>query len=441
MSRIKQYRDPKSSLFQSAVSEVAARHAGVQTLSVAGGTPSAVRPSTDDPFVSAATEFLDAAQPCAPPMPDLPPPAVTLGVVDTAKYCANISVKLGEALGKALLTGDQQEVQRCRDQLGQFTQCDARWRETAEQYAYYFVLQHKTIPYIRHTSLGDFVIDGKLGSTARIAIVGDWGTGQDVALSLLNQIARKNPDVVIHLGDIYYAGTQFEVDNYFWNPWSQILQLSQNPNRMTFNLTGNHDMYSGGQAYYGLLSKLGQPASYFCVRNKDWQLICIDTSLHDCNPLGTEPTMLEATEVEWVQDKVKNSAGRRTILLSHHQLFTAYESIGNKYFNENLQSQLGPLLPNVALWIWGHEHNFVVYEKCMGVLARCLGHGAFPVDPTEIPATPQWPDVPVNRNIKLAQGFAFYRHGYMILDLNAAGATASYYQDSDENTPMFSEPI
>jgi predicted phosphodiesterase len=440
MSKIRQYRDPKMSLFQSAVSEVAARHAGVQTLSVAGGNPSAIRPSTDDPFVATATDFLDAAQGGAP-MPDLPPPTAALGVVDVAKYCANISLKLGEALGKALLTGNDQEVQQCRDRLGKFGQCDPRWREAAEQYANYFVVQQKNIPYIRHAALTDFVIDGKLGNNARIAIVGDWGTGQDVALLLLKQIERKNPDVVIHLGDIYYAGTLFEVDNYFWNPWNQILQLQQNPNRLTFTLAGNHDMYSGGQAFYGLLKKLGQPASYFCLRNNSWQLICMDTGLHDSNPLGTEPTMLEATEVEWVRDKLENNGGRRSLLLSHHQLFTAYEKIHDKYFNDHLQSQLGPVLSNVALWIWGHEHNFVVYEKCMGVLARCLGHGAFPMDPVEIPTTPVWPEVPVNESIKLAQGSAFYRHGYMILDLNAAGATASYYQDSDETTPMFSEPI
>ena len=440
MAKIKQFRDPKMSLFQSAVSEVAARHSGVHTLSVAGGTASAIRPTTDDPFVAAMTGFLEAAE-TGQPMPDLPAPSATLGVVDVAKYCANVSLKLGEALGKALLTADDDQVRQCRERLGKFGACDPRWADASEQYANYFVLQQKNIPYIRHTNLDDFVIDGKLGNTARIAIVGDWGTGQDVALVLLKQIERKNPDVVIHLGDVYYAGTQFEVDNYFWNPWSQILQLQQNPNRMTFTLTGNHDMYSGGQPYYALLKKMSQPASYFCLRNSSWQVICIDTSLHDCNPLGTEPTMLEETEVEWVRHKLENNGGRRSVLLSHHQLFTAYESIHDKYFNDHLQSQLGPVLSNVALWIWGHEHNFVVYEKCMGILARCVGHGAFPVGPGEIPDAPKWPQVPVRKDIKLDQGFAFYRNGYMILDLNAGGATASYYQDSDENTPMFSEPI
>src|SRR5208337_3165557 len=131
----------------------------------------------------------------------------------------------------------------------------------------YFVAQQKQIPYVVWKNLGDFVIDdGKsLPSEASVAVVGDWGTGQDAAKLVLRQIADKKPDVVIHLGDIYYSGTEFEVNNYFLQPWTQILNLATNP-IPTFSLAGNHDMYCGGVPYYNLIKTLGQPASYFCLR-------------------------------------------------------------------------------------------------------------------------------------------------------------------------------
>ena len=78
-----------------------------------------------------------------------------------------------------------------------------------------------------------------------MAIVGDWGTGQDAAKLVLRQIANKKPDVVIHLGDIYYAGTAFEMSSYFLKIWQQILNLGEKLDRIpTFTLAGNHDMYS-----------------------------------------------------------------------------------------------------------------------------------------------------------------------------------------------------
>src|SRR5260370_37637730 len=81
---------------------------------------------------------------------------------------------------------------------------------------------------------------------------------------ILEQVSRKNPDVVVHLGDIYYSGTEYEVENWFEAIWRQTLDLTS---IRTFTLSGNHDMYSGGAAYYGLIDRLGQPARYFALRN------------------------------------------------------------------------------------------------------------------------------------------------------------------------------
>ena len=312
----------------------------------------------------------------------------------------------------------------------------SRYAEAVEQYVAFFRVRAGKVPYKVWQNPGDFVIDGQLPAKSRVAIFGDWGTGQSDAKALLGAIARKNPDVVIHLGDIYYSGTEFEMENYFLTIWKNALDLTRT---RTFTLSGNHDMYGGGGPYYQLIQNLGQPASYFCLRNDDWQFIALDTGLHDVDALDATPTFLEDTEVAWLNDKVANAGSRRTVLLSHHQLFTAFEDISGKLLNEKLKGQVGPILPEVTAWFWGHEHNQVIYKPFQGVLGRCVGHGAYPVGITEIAAKPKFPEVPLEP-VSLTKGSSFYAHGYVIMDLDGATAKVAYYQDSDaEEHAMFTE--
>lgn len=409
MLKLTNFRDPHLSLLQSAVDETIARKSATVS-----------RTDPGHPMMQAAAA---ATAPAAA--------ASTSG--GTVDYCASLAKQYGEAV----LEGRTADADRFHQELTQgMGVCDPAWVDCAAKYAE-FLLSCQKIPYRVYQNIGDFVIDGKLSANARIAIVGDWGTGQDAAKTVLAQIARKNPDVVIHMGDVYYAGTDFEMQNYFYDIWSQALDLTK---IATYTLSGNHDMFSGGVPYYKLIDQLGQPASYFCLRNDDWQFVATDTGLHDDDPLGTKPTYLEDTEVAWVTDKIQNAGGRRTILLSHHQLFSANEGICGQSVNPQLSAQLSPLLPNVAMWLWGHEHNLVIYQKYLGVLARCIGHGAFPIGVGELPATPPYPQVPM-APVVLGNNGTFLNHGYVIMDLAGSSATLSYYQDSDEVNPQYIETL
>jgi Calcineurin-like phosphoesterase len=436
---IKPFPHPDLSLWQSSVDEIVARHGrGAQTLDVDAAPIAVQRPDMSDGMVQATVtmgQYLNHGVSLATQAAAAGGPKATEDVGDWAKYCSSIWWQIA----KAKATGDTVAEMNWRAQLGPFGTCDPRYAEAAEQYVQYFKLKRDAVPYKVWSNLNDFIINGALPSKARVAIVGDWGTGQQDAKALLAAIARKKPHVVFHLGDIYYAGTQFEYDNYFLNIWRSSLDLTKT---RTFTLSGNHDMYSGGRAYYATIAALGQPASYFCVRNDDWQFLAMDTGLHDNDAFGSSPTYLEDTEVRWLAQKVQTAGGRRTVLLSHHQLFTAFESIGGSgCVNPRLSAQLAGMLPNVTVWFWGHEHNQVIYERYEGVLARCVGHGAYPVGITEIPATPAFAQVPLVK-VTLSKGPSFYSHGYVILDLDGPRATASYYQSSDpENTAMFTETL
>jgi hypothetical protein len=69
------------------------------------------------------------------------------------------------------------------------------------------------------------------------------------------------------------------------------------------------------------------------------------------------------------------------------------------------------------MWLWGHEHDLVIFNNYQGVYGRCIGHGAFPVGIDE-PKVPILPGVPVNTKVQLDKGVSSYQHGFAILDLD-----------------------
>jgi hypothetical protein len=215
-----------------------------------------------------------------------------------------------------------------------------------------------TAPFKSHKKLEDFIFP--LNDSCSIALVGDWGTGIERAQAVAREIEKHTPQHAIHLGDVYYSGTEEEITDRFLAFWPKNAGRS-------WALNSNHEMYSGGHGYFKItLKKFRQPASYFCLRNNNWQLIGLDTGYVDHN--------LNREQFEWLLHKVRNYNGK-TILLSHHQLFSAYESQG-----ENLEAWLDLLLDEgkIYAWFWGHEHRCIVYKPHKNIKARCLGHGGIP---------------------------------------------------------------
>jgi hypothetical protein len=226
-----------------------------------------------------------------------------------------------------------------------------------------------------------------LAADARIVLVADWGSGIPRARNVAAQIRKIiEPDIgrrqqhVIHLGDVYYSGWKREYDKNFLEPWP----VQDGEPVGSWSCNGNHDMYSGGHAYFGHM--LGDPrfaaqqgSSWFSLENDDWQLLALDTAYED--------HALRDPQGAWVADKLRRNAGRRTMLLSHHQLFSAYASDGPK-IREKLTEPLRS--GRIDAWFWGHEHRCVFYEDGHeGVgKARLIGHGGVPVYAHHEPLTP-----------------------------------------------------
>ncbi|MCX6854719.1 MAG: metallophosphoesterase, partial [Verrucomicrobia bacterium] len=271
-----------------------------------------------------------------------------------------------------------------------------------------------------------------LAEVARLVIVGDWGTGVGRALDVRDQMRAaldETPDRerhVVHLGDIYFCGWPDEVKKQFQKCWP----VHENEAGIhSWCLNGNHDMYAGGDGYFGMLDKDDRFASqdkssHFSLGNRHWHILGLDTAYEEWS--------LSNGQVTWALDERKHAdfAGARGILLSHHQPFSAYE--GNEPTKSGrLLQESAPLLQNnlTTMWLWGHEHRCVVYEpREFGFaggaghlpMGACLGHGGVPAKPTR----DQREGVAYVLNESVRRGIEnFGMMGFAILDLDGAEAS------------------
>jgi hypothetical protein len=206
---------------------------------------------------------------------------------------------------------------------------------------------------------------GTLADVGRLAVIGDWGTNLYGAPVSAASIKRTGTyEMLLHLGDIYYSGTEKETQQRFLDVWPT------DAGKMSRAMNGNHEMYSGGYAYFdNILPTFQQNSSYFAVQNTDWLLVGLDTAHTD--------HALDYEQVAWLNTVVQGAGQRKLVLFSHHQPYSRLEKQG-----PHLQTALATLFQNRAItaWYWGHEHNCVIYDKhpTFGLYGRCIGHGGIP---------------------------------------------------------------
>jgi hypothetical protein len=271
-----------------------------------------------------------------------------------------------------------------------------------------------------------------LGAKARLVMVGDWGSGLPRAIKVAGEMRKAiekgradGRDVqVVHLGDVYYSGWDYEYRRRFFPHWP--VRASEAATVGSWLLNGNHDMYSGGWAYYDALDEerfkpYHQGSSYFQLANDHWQVFGLDTAWDDHGLAGSQG--------EWVRAGIEAAPARKNILLSHHQIFSAHEGEGGQALRDGIAPALAT--GKVTAWFWGHEHRFVVYGPHQGVqCARCIGHGGVPVY-VDKAFTGDDPPVLFEMRDGFKKGFEHWAmFGYALLDLDGAQAEASYF---DEN--------
>lgn len=234
---------------------------------------------------------------------------------------------------------------------------------------------------------GTAPVEQPLADRARLVLLADWGTGTPRARHIA-ELARQRLDEaegidrhLIHLGDVYYCGLPAEYRSRFLDYWPASAGGQGNGTVTSWNLNGNHDMYSGGQGYFEVSHSppFAQQGGTSCFRlfNDHWQFIALDTAYADNDLYDVQLPWLE----RWVDEFGSTNAGgqpRRTVLLSHHQLGSALaqKSVGPGIRTKTVKVRAAG---RIHAWFWGHEHRCFVYEPYLGVQCPvCLGNGGVP---------------------------------------------------------------
>ncbi|NKJ71804.1 metallophosphoesterase [Rhizobium leguminosarum bv. viciae] len=442
------FRDPLLSVFQSAVEEIGQKlDSSTTKLQRAGVVRSAFSQVREDARNIARQEV---------GLPQLDQGGMRprdLKLRQVPRLCTELALRYLKALARK---SDDARQQVASEYIG--SPCDSAWLATLEEYHRYFGPNgdRATIPYVRAADIGDKVIP--IDANARIALFADWGTGARPALDILKDIASHSPDVLIHLGDIYYSGTPHECRENFLTPIDRVFR--KGGNQAVYTLSGNHDMYCGGVGLYELIRDLNvaprdQGASFFCLRSTDekWQFLAMDTGLHDYSPYGMADalTRIEDDELAWHVRRISEFEGK-TILLSHHQLFSSFSTVGpetvlgkRSALNPNLLKAFRALADKgkIVAWFWGHEHSLSIYQPFAGLeRGRCIGHGAIPVSTIDdiYRGVDGFDEAPqLIPNTRLGSTGDVWNHGYTILSLQGDSCQAAYYELTPTQRKIFEE--
>ena len=144
-----------------------------------------------------------------------------------------------------------------------------------------------------------------LAGGARVGLLADWGSGlYGAPVSAESIKADGRFDAMFHLGDVYYSGGEDEVKERFLDIWPSV------PDAINRACNGNHEMYTGGQAYAAqILPAFGQQASYFAMQNDHWLLVGLDTAYKEHD--------LQGGQTEWLKGLLDQAGDRKVILFSH----------------------------------------------------------------------------------------------------------------------------
>ena len=267
-------------------------------------------------------------------------------------------------------------------------------------------------------------------------LVGDWATGVPRARKVAKLIARElaNGTVagleqhVVHLGDVYYSGWEHEVRSRFLKYWP--VEEVEADRIGSWALNANHDMFSGGHGYFQTLLgdvrfRRQQGASFFSLHNRHWNILGLDTAWDDHG--------LKDPQTDWLRSEV-HAGGRKTLLLSHHQLFSPYETVPQE--PGRLPEKILPILARtpVTAWFWGHEHRCVCMNQTDSVkFPRCVGHGGVPVYMNHAESDPYPASVVYEYRKFISKSLGVEKwalFGFVVLDFDGDMVTVRYI---DEN--------
>lgn len=252
-------------------------------------------------------------------------------------------------------------------------------------------------------------LTGAAANSVSIAILGDWGTGDATAQAVMAAVTSLKPDYIVHVGDVYYAGTPQATSpngSYYFATGEEIANLiavwPASYAGRSFTLNSNHEMYSGANGYFydglnvvnggaGSFFSAQKGSSCFALKYGGWTILGLDTAFMSSSVDAFMTGSIggrNGTQGQWIQSLGLNPA--TTIVLTHHNGFAPDCSSASPLWAEIH----GALRGDPYAWYWGHVHNGIVYNSPVTIpsiptqpgfttntFTRCLGHAALPYGP------------------------------------------------------------
>lgn len=447
--RLSAVRNRNLSLWQSAVGEIADR------LVTSNPAMMKAMQQAASLHAAAASKGIDLAPPAHPREVMAQKLAGAQADAQTLAYVSKLVFEVAQAHQRGDRVAEAEAMAKLSGFIRQYSTLDILgWMQCVWRYIEYYIAAHREPPYRDWNqqippNINFSVIDYQLPSNAKILMIGDWGTHMTDNVAMLREGLRMfTPDAVIHLGDVYYSGTPYECQQNVLQVMDDLVAELKIKRPPFFTIPGNHEYYSGGVGFFNIIDNINsgvprcrQNASYFCLRSSDnaWQFLAMDTGYNDRDPVNPTAPGLRTSEVKWHYDKLDNFSGS-TVLLSHHQLFSANSKLNDadpKYLNASLNTTFSRYFDRIAAWFWGHEHNFVVFKdgQCGLKKGRLLGCSAYEETKMEDPYTIKFPAVSYAPNMTQValspyQGDieTYYNHAMALLTVSPAKIDVSYYQ-------------
>ena len=359
-------------------------------------------------------------QPDSQPRNDLSNPPESVATGHKSRHVAILSNL--PFLGRSALLSRIQQVATQAPPSAQFPRLTAFLKVWKWIAAYLRDCFHKDAPYQSYPTgkTGIFALSAPPeGGLLKIAVAADWGTGTLEAETVNENIKASAPHYTLHLGDVYYMGEASEIaENCLGKPTKKYSGVLWHKGSLgSFALMGNHEMYSGGDAYFktflptlGLLNAAQvvedpQSASYFCLEAEHWLILGLDTGYHSGGtpvfasvpglkaiPFLNVDARFDDKMIAWLKQTIqrlrdKGSAGKSVLLLTHHQPVSSFDHPFKKPVKQ--LADLGFLNGREFVWLYGHEHRLAVYQQqaisnTLKAYPRCIGHGGMPVDVTRL---------------------------------------------------------
>lgn len=226
-----------------------------------------------------------------------------------------------------------------------------------------------------------------VNNSLTVALFADNGNGIPPARAICKQIVDANVPYAFHLGDVYYGGTQKEIENYFYDPLKPMLDRTE-----LFMITGNHEMYALGEWFQHTITdkrkkypaRQRQVAETYRLRGPGFQFIGLDTMFVGWN--RNRPRLHDYADKEaldrldgWLSE----DPNALTVLLSTNEAW----DMGSDETTRLYRSVRDVIAGRVDMWFWGNVHYASLYElwgftdagsPTRNMVTSCIGHGGYP---------------------------------------------------------------